>query len=98
MKLPPAVAGERGSVGKVGVALGLPLPPVAQIVLPDHPEWSRHADEGAKIDEQTLDPERAIIRAVDQAAMHPERMAEADRHCRRHDEEEERPRRRNDGR
>ena len=78
MQLPPAVAQERGAVRQVGVAVRLPLRPVADVVLADHAVGTGHAHQRAQIDEQPLQPQRAVIGAVDEAAMHAERMAEAD--------------------
>ena len=60
------------------MAARLPLRPVADVVLADHAVGTGHADQRAEIDEQPLQPERAVVGAMDEPAMHAERMAEAD--------------------
>ena len=46
---------------QIGMAARLALRPVANVVLADHAEGAGHADQRAEIDEQLLEPERAIV-------------------------------------
>ena len=48
-------------MGQIGMAARLALRPVADVVLADHAVGSRHADQRAEIDEQPLEPERAVV-------------------------------------
>ena len=90
VQLPEAVAQDRGAMREIGVAAGLALRPVADVVLADHAVGAGHADQRAEIDEQALEPQRAVVGAVDEAAVHAERVAEADGDRRRGEEERQR--------
>jgi hypothetical protein len=79
VQLPVTVAQDRGAVRQIGMAGQLSLRPVADVVLADHAVGSRHAHQGAQVDKQALQPQRTAIRAMDQAPVHAERMAKADR-------------------
>ncbi len=78
MQLPKAIAQDRRAMRQIGVAAGLPLRPVADVVLADHAVGAGHADQRAQIDEQALQPQRAIVGSVYEPAVHAEGVAEAD--------------------
>src|SRR5882757_7897957 len=86
MQLPPGVAHDRRAMRQIRMAHGLSLRPVANVVLADHAVGPGHADKGTEINEQALQPKRAIEGAMDEAAVHAKRMAEADGYCRGDDE------------
>ena len=83
MHLPEAIAQQCRAMRQIGMARVLPLRPVANVVLADHAIRSSHPNERAEIDEPAFEPHRAIERAMDQPAMHPQRMPQAHRYCRR---------------
>ncbi len=79
MHLPEAVAQQRGPVREIGMAVGLALRPVADVVLAYHAIRAGHTDQRAEVDEHLLQPVRAVERAMDEAPVHAQRVAEADR-------------------
>ena len=51
-------------MGEIRVASGLALRPVANVVLADHAIGASHADQGAEVNKQALQPEGALVGAV----------------------------------
>src|SRR5262249_1055631 len=79
VELPEAVAQDRRAAREISVASRLALRPIADVVLADHAVGAGHADQRAAVDEQPFEPERTVVGAVDEPAVHTERMTEADR-------------------
>ncbi len=90
-QLPPSIAPEPRTVRRVGRIGGLPLMPIAQVMRPDHPERACHADQTAQPDQKPQHPLRGVEAAMNQLAVHPDRMACA-KHNRRQSEKGQRPR------
>lgn len=89
MHLPPGIDEEGAAVRIEIMALLLALGPVADVVRGDHAEGACHADQCAEIDQKTLEPERRFKAAMDEKAMHADRMAGAECHGACRDEEGE---------
>jgi len=70
MQLPVSVAQHRGSMGKIGMALGLALRPISDVVLTNHAKGASHPNQRSEIDEHPLKPEWVIKRSVDQPPVH----------------------------
>src|SRR6185312_7546264 len=89
MQLPPGIAPEAGAVAGVVVTRGLALRPVAEIMQPYHAVGAGHADQRAEIDAEPFEPQRAVEACMDQAAVHADRMPEAQGDRAGHDEQRE---------
>ena len=62
---------------EVRVAARLPLGPIARVVGLHHAAGASQPDQHAAVDEEVFEELRTRIAAVNQQAMHAERMAEA---------------------
>lgn len=65
------------AVAEEPVAIGLALSPVADVVKADSPQWTTHSDQYANIDHRSFEPLRTIEATVDQSAVKPHGMANA---------------------
>ena len=63
--LPPRVAEHPRAVAQEGMAVDLPLRPIARIVRANDAIWPGHADESAEPDERAGEPARRLEGAVD---------------------------------
>src|SRR3546814_19456342 len=84
--LPPSIANDVRLVREEGVAIGLPLRPVARVVRADDAVWTGHADEGAEPDERAGEPARRRKAAVDPHAMIADNMTKQHPRTRRYHE------------
>src|SRR5262245_66350489 len=73
------------------MAACLALGPVADVVLPDHTVGPGHADQCSEIDKNPLQPQWAVIGAMNKAPVHAKRVAETHGYCGRGEKKDQRP-------
>lgn len=79
VQLPPGVMEERAAVREVVVALRLSLGPIAKVVGSHHAHRACHSNQRTEVDEQAFHPARTLVAAMNEAAVHAQRMPQAQR-------------------
>src|SRR5215468_10223286 len=88
VQLPPRIMPDPCAMAGIVVARHLALRPVAEIMNANHAERPRHSDQCAEIDAEMFEPQWALEARMNQASMHPDRMAEAEGHRACRDEQQ----------